>query len=86
MAASSGSGEVSRKRTDLLGLGEVVAEPGFRLRKEEGVGLGGREGFWVACAKSSAKEGSLGWVVVDVLGNPRNWEVRSSYCVRRRED
>ena len=69
------------KRTDLDGLGELLAE---RLRKDEDEGFRGRVSF--ARAKSGDKVESLGWDTdeVDLGGKPLNWEVRSSNCVRRR--
>ena len=77
-----GEGErgVSWKRTDL----EVGGVVGVRFRKEDDEGLEGREGWLFAAEKSGAREGLLGWDINvegadDVVGKPRNWEVRSSY-------
>ena len=75
MASSSADG-LSRKRTDLEGLGE--AEFDARLKDEE-VGRRGRAPF--AWAKSELNDGSFGRFMVDAFGleKPWNWEVRSSY-------
>ena len=66
--------------TDLSGLDESVAE---RLRKEDEEGFRGRIIF--AAAKSDERAGSLGWETdgLEVVGKPRNWDVRSSNCLRR---
>lgn len=83
MAASAASSWVemlgeSVKRTDFDGLGEVPLE---RL-KDEVDGMRGRRSL--ARAKSGESAESLGWFVeeADLVGKPRNWEVRSSYWVR----
>ena len=70
---------MSRKRTDLEGVGEDVF--GER-RNEEAEGIRGRVSF--AWAKDEERDGSLGLLMEDceVVGKPRNWEVRSSYWVR----
>lgn len=47
--------------------------------------MGGAGADW-AWAKSSAREGSLGWVRVEVVaavGKPWNWVVRSFCCLLR---
>jgi len=71
------------KRTDLEGLGESAAE---RLRKEEEDGIRGRGSL--ARAKSADRAWSLGCVIeeTDLVGKPRNWDVRSSNCCRNRDD
>ena len=57
------------KRTDL----GVVVE---RFRDEAGA-CPRRS---LACSKSGSSEGVLGWAMeVEVVGKPRNWDVRSSY-------
>lgn len=66
--------------TDLSGLGESAAE---RLRKEDEDGFRGR--IFFAAAKSGERAGLLGWETdgLEVVGKPRNWDVRSSNCLRR---
>ena len=66
--------------TDLSGLGESVGE---RLRKEDEDGFRGR--IFLAAAKSEERAGWLGSEMdgLEVVGKPRNWEVRSSNCLRR---
>lgn len=62
------------------GFGESLTE---RLRKDEDEGFRGRGSF--ARAKSGDKDESLGCETdgVDLDGKPRNWDVRSSNCIRR---
>lgn len=66
--------------TDLSGLGESVGE---RFRKDDDEGFRGR--IFLAAAKSGERAGSLGWEMdgLEVVEKPRNWEVRSSNCLRR---
>ena len=80
MASSCGSGGASVNLTDLSGLGESAAE---RFRKEDDDGFRGR--IFFAAAKSGERAGSLGWETegLEVVGKPRNWDVRSSNCSRR---
>ena len=70
----------SVKRTDLEGLGDVPVD---RLKEEE-EGMRGRRSL--ARAKSGVRVGLFGWAVeeFDSEGKPRNWDVRSSYWLRRR--
>ena len=53
------------------------------MRKEDDEGLRGR--IFLAAAKSGERAGSLGSETdgLEVVGKPRNWEVRSSNCLRR---
>ena len=78
--ASSDLG-LSVKRTDFEGLGEVTVGR-FNEDGDEGCrGCGS-----LAWANSGLKAGSLGCNLVeeDVVGKPRNWEVKSSNCDRKR--
>lgn len=57
------------------------------LRKEEEEGIRGRS---LAAVKSCCRAEELGSVMADergvvLLGKPRNWDVRSSYWLRRAE-
>jgi len=65
----------------LDGFGELL--PG-RLRKDDEEGFRGRGSF--ARAKSGDRAESLGCDIseIDLDGKPRNWDVRSSNCVRKR--
>lgn len=77
--ASSSGVELSRKRTDFEGVGEE----GFGERlKEEDEGIRGRVSF--ARANDGEREGSFGLFIEDweVVGKPRNRDVRSSNWVR----
>ena len=83
MASSEGDEGRSVKRTDFEGFGEsLVVE---RFMNEEDEGMRGRVSF--AWAKSEERAGSLGWLTddVDFVGNPRNWDVRSSYWPLNRD-
>ena len=53
------------------------------MRKEDDDGFRGR--IFFAAAKSGERPGSLGWESegLEVVGKPRNWDVRSSNCFRR---
>ena len=79
MAASSLTEGVmtglSWNRTDFEGLGELPE----RFRKDEEEGTRGRGSL--ARAKSAERPGLFGWNLegVDLVGNPRNWDTRSSY-------
>lgn len=80
------AGGWSWKRT-LLGPWPPAPAPVEEVRRREPLGgCWDVEGTVVAWAKSSAREGSLGCVVVDEvdgLEKPWNCEVRSSYCFCR---